>query len=55
MDDQNFYNKEYRLNMEYALQRYLIEKKNFSEYDAQIRVMREFDAVEAEAKEDHYI
>jgi len=55
MDDQNLYNKEYRMNMEYALQRYLIEKKDFSEYDAQIRVMRDFEAVEAEAKEDNYI
>ncbi len=55
MDDQNLYHKEYRMNMEYALQRYLIEKKDFSEYDAQVRVMRDFEAVEAEAKEDKYL
>ena len=55
MDDQNFYNKEYRMNMEYALQRYLIDKKGFSEYDAQVKVMRDFEEVEAEAKRDKYL
>ena len=55
MDEQNFYHKEYRMNMEYALQRYLIEKKGFSEYDAQVKVMRDFEEVEKDAKEDKYI
>ena len=55
MDDQNSYHKEYRTYMEYALQRFLIDKKGFSEYDAKIKVMRDFEEVESEAKEQGYL
>lgn len=55
MDDLNAYNKEYHMYMEYALQRYLIEKKGCSEYDAQIKVMRDFEDVKEEATKDHFI
>lgn len=41
--------------MEYALQRFLIEKKNYSEYDAQVKVMRDFEEVEAEAQKEGYL
>jgi hypothetical protein len=49
--DSNAYNKEYREYFEYALQRFLIEQRSYSEYDAQIRVMQEFEVVEQEARE----
>ncbi len=55
MEPMNSYNKEYRLYMEYALQRYLIENQGFSEYDAKIRIMQDFEEVEAEAKRDKYL
>ena len=55
MEDQNSYHKEYRMYMEYALQRFLTDKKRFSEYDAKIKVMRDFEEVEAEAKEEGYL
>lgn len=55
MDDINQYNKEYRQYLEYALQRFLIEKKGYSEYDAQIKVMRDFEEVEAEAQRENFI
>lgn len=55
MEEESAYNKEYRLYMEYALQRYLIEKKGYSEYDANIKVMRDFEEVEQEAKQARYL
>ena len=55
MDDQNSYHKEYRTYMEYALQRFLTDKKGFSEYDAKIKVMRDYEEVHAEAKAEGYL
>lgn len=53
--DTNLYHKEYRVYMEYALQRYLIEKKGFTEYDAKIKVMQDYEGVEKAAQNDHYL
>ena len=55
MEDQNSYHKEYRMYMEYALQRFLMDKKGFSEYDAKIKVMWDYEEVEEEAKEEGYL
>ena len=55
MDKLNSYHKEFQAYMTYALQRFLIDKKGFSEYDAKIKVMRDFEEVEAEAKEQGYL
>lgn len=55
MEEENSYNKEYRMYLEYALQRYLMEKQGYSEYDAKIKVMRDFEEVEAEAKQAKYL
>ena len=55
MDDLNLYNKEYKGYMELALQRFLIEKKGMSEYDAKEKVIQDYEAVEAEAKLAKYI
>lgn len=51
MTDINQYHKEYRIYMEYALQRFLIEHHDMSEKDAQIKVMQDFAEVEMMAKE----
>ena len=51
----DLYNKEYRMYMEYALQRYLIEKKGYTEEDAKLKVLQEFEEVEQSAIADKYI
>ena len=41
----NRYNKEYEQYYTYALEQFLIKKYDFSEYEAKIKVMHEFDKV----------
>ena len=36
---------EYELYVEYALQKWLIEEKGYTEYDAKIKVMQDFEEV----------
>ena len=36
---------EYELYVEYALQKWLVEEKGYSEYDAKIKVMQDFEEV----------
>ncbi len=55
MQLENSYQKEYRIYMEYALERYLIERRGLSEYDARIKVMQDFEALQVEAKAYGYI
>ena len=52
---ENQYNKEYQMYMEYALQRYLIEQQGYSEYDAKIKVMQDFEKIEQEARQAQYL
>ena len=49
MDNQ--YSREYQVYLTYALQCYLIEHCNYSEKDAEIKVMQDFEEVEQEARE----
>lgn len=53
--DHNQYNKEYRQYLEYALQRYLIEHKDYSEFDARTKVMQDFEEVELQARKDGFL
>ncbi len=55
MDLTTPYSKEYRDYMEYALQRFLIEHHQYSEYDAKIKVMQDFDEVEQQAQKEGYL
>lgn len=55
MEYHYLYNKEYRAYMEYALQRFLIEVKGYSEYDARVKVMQDFKIIETEAKKERFI
>lgn len=55
MDAENSYQKEYRLYMEYALERYLIENKGIEEDVAKLRVMQDFEIVMKEAQADKYL
>ena len=47
---ENQYHKEYREYLEFALQRYLIEKEGLSEYDARVQVMQDLESVENRAR-----
>ena len=47
----NQYSREYQSYLTYALQRYLIEHCNYTEKDAEIKVMQDFEEVEQEARE----
>ena len=49
--DPSQYHQEYRAYMEFALQRFLIEQRDFTEYDAKTKVMQDFEEVEREARE----
>ena len=49
MDNQ--YSREYQAYLTYALQRYLTEHYNYTEKDAEIKVMQDFEEVEQEARE----
>ena len=49
MDNQ--YSREYQAYLTYALQRYLTEHCNYTEKDAEIKVMQDFEEVEQEARE----
>ena len=49
MDNQ--YSREYQAYLTYALQRYLTEHRNYTEKDAEIKVMQDFEEVEQEARE----
>ncbi|MBF0288878.1 MAG: hypothetical protein HQM14_13765 [SAR324 cluster bacterium] len=55
MELENSYQKEYRIYMEYALQQYLMEQRGLSEYDAKIKVMQDFEALQIEAKASGYL
>jgi hypothetical protein len=46
----NQYGREYQAYQTYALQRYLVERCNYSEKDAEIKVMQDFEEVEQEAR-----
>ena len=48
MDNQ--YSREYQAYLTYALQRYLTENCNYTEKDAEIKVMQDFEEVEQEAR-----
>ena len=39
------YRQEYEAYADYALERYLIEKKGYNEYDAKVKVMQDYDEV----------
>ena len=43
---ENQYHKEYREYLEFALQKFLQEKEDLSEYDARTQVMQDFENVE---------
>ena len=47
----NHYSREYQAYLTYALQRYLTEHCNYTEKDAEIKVMQDFEEVEREARE----
>ena len=47
----NQYSRENQSYLPYALQRYLIEYWNYTEKDAEIKVMQDFEEVEQEARE----
>ena len=49
MDNQ--YSREYQAYLAYALQRYLMGHCNYTEKDAEIKVMQDFEEVEQEARE----
>lgn len=53
--DPSQYHQEYRAYMEFALQRFLIEQRDFTEYDAKTKVMQDFEEVEREAREAGYL
>lgn len=53
--DPSQYHQEYRAYMEFALQRFLIEQRGFTEYDAKTKVMQDFEEVEREAREAGYL
>ena len=42
---------EYELYVEYALQKWLIEEKGYTEYDAKIKVMQDFEEVKKDFEE----
>ena len=44
----NRYNKEYEQYYIYALEQFLIHKKGYSDYDAKIEVMQNFEEVKKE-------
>ena len=44
----NRYNKEYEQYYVYALEQYLINKKGYSEHDAKIKVMQNFEEIKKE-------
>ena len=39
------YKQEYEQYADYALERYLIEKEGYDEYDAKVKVMQDYDEV----------
>ena len=39
------YRQEYEAYADYALERYLIEKEGYDEYDAKVKVMQDYDEV----------
>ena len=39
------YKQEYEQYADYALERYLIEKEGYEEYDAKVKVMQDYDEV----------
>ena len=39
------YRQEYEMYADYALERYLIEKEGYDEYDAKVKVMQDYDEV----------
>ena len=45
------YNKEYEEYYKYALERYLIETRDYTEWDAAVKVMQDFDEVKKEFEE----
>ena len=49
MDNQ--YSREYQAYLTYALQRYLTEHCDYTEKDAEVKVMQDFEEVEQEARE----
>jgi len=53
--DPSQYHQEYRAYMEFALQRFLIEQRGFTEYDAKTKVMQDFEEVEREARAAGYL
>ena len=47
----NQYSREYQAYLTYDLQRYLTEHCDYTEKDAEIKVMQDFEEVEQEARE----
>lgn len=47
---ENQYSREYQAYLTYALQRFLVEQRGYSEKDAEIKVMQDFEEVEQEAR-----
>ena len=45
------YNKEYEEYYKYALERYLIETRDYTEWDAAVKVMQDFDEVKKDFEE----
>ena len=39
------YRQEFEMYADYALERYLIEKEGYDEYDAKVKVMQDYDEV----------
>ena len=39
------YRQEYELYADYALERYLIEKEGYNEYDAKLKVLQDYEEV----------
>ena len=37
------YRQEYEMYADYALERYLIDKEGYNEYDAKVKVMQDYD------------
>jgi hypothetical protein len=48
---ENHYSREYQAYLEYALQRFLIEQRGYTEKDAQDKVTLDFEEVERDARD----
>ena len=53
--EENPYNKEYKQYLEYALNRFLVDVHGLSEYEANLKVLQDFESVLKKAKIEGYL